>query len=74
MQNSSLVYKYFDLIDGFIRVRIAGAEGNMPEIEMSTNSTPSRRDYRQYVVSNFVLDLDSEVMPKVHAVYPEDTM
>jgi len=74
MQNSSLVYKYFDLIDGFIRVRIAGIEGNMPEIEMSTNSTPSRRDYRQYVVSNFVLDLDSEVMPKVHAVYPEDTM
>jgi len=74
MQNSSLVYKYFDLIDGFIRVRIAGADGNMPEIEMSTNSTPSRRDYRQYVVSNFVLDLDSEVMPKVHAVYPEDTM
>ena len=74
MQNSSLVYKYFDLIDGFIRVRIAGVEGNMPEIEMSTNSTPSRRDYRQYVVSNFVLDLDSEVMPKVHAVYPEDTM
>lgn len=74
MQNSSLVYKYFDLIDGFIRVRIAGVEGNMPEIEISTNSTPSRRDYRQYVVSNFVLDLDSEVMPKVHAVYPEDTM
>ena len=74
MQNSSLVYKYFDLIDGFIRVRIAGVEGTMPEIEMSTNSTPSRRDYRQYVVSNFVLDLDSEVMPKVHAVYPEDTM
>jgi ATP-dependent Clp protease ATP-binding subunit ClpC len=74
MQNSSLVYKYFDLIDGFIRVRIAGAEGTMPEIERSTNSTPSRRDYRQYVVSNFVLDLDSEVMPKVHAVYPEDTM
>jgi ATP-dependent Clp protease ATP-binding subunit ClpC len=74
MQNSSLVYKYFDLIDGFIRVRIAGCEGNMPEIEMSTTSTPSRRDYRQYVVTNFILDLESEVMPKVHAVYPEDAM
>ncbi len=74
MQNSSLVYKYFDLIDGFIRVRIAGAEAGMPEIEMLTNSTPSRRDYRQYVVSNFILDLENEVMPKVHAVYPEDTM
>ncbi|MDP6963826.1 MAG: AAA family ATPase [Planctomycetota bacterium] len=74
MQNSSLVYKYFDLIDGFIRVRIADGDGAMPEIEMSTISTPSRRDYRQYVVSNFVLDLDTEVMPKVHAVYPEDTL
>ncbi|MFT7517120.1 MAG: ATP-dependent Clp protease ATP-binding subunit ClpC [Myxococcota bacterium] len=74
MQNSSLVYKYFDLIDGFIRVRIANAEASMPQIEIATANTPSRRDYRQYIVNNFIIDLKNEVMPKVHAVYPEDTM
>ena len=74
MQNSSLVYKYFDLIDGFIRVRIACNESSMPELEIVSAQTPSRRDYRQYIVNNFILDLENEVMPKVHAIYPEDSM
>lgn len=74
MQNSALVYKYYDLIDGFIRIRVMNPEDSLPGLELENGLTPSRRDYRSYIIKNCVLDLDTEVMPKVHAVYPEDTL
>jgi len=74
MTSTALVYKYFDLIDGFIRVRVLDPEAGLPAIQSQEGEPPSRREYRRLVVESCVLGVEEEVLPRVHAVYPEDTI
>lgn len=67
-----IVYKYFDLIDGFVRVRVVNPEEALPALQTGVDEPPSRREYRRLVVHTCVLGFEKEVLPKVHAVYPED--
>ncbi|MCP4092509.1 MAG: ATP-dependent Clp protease ATP-binding subunit [Planctomycetes bacterium] len=75
MSNSAgIVYKYFDLIDGFIRVRILSQEESLPALQKGVGEPPSRREYRRMVVESCVVGVADDVFPKVHAIYPEDTV
>ncbi len=75
MTNSAgIVYKYFDLIDGFIRVRILSQEESLPALQKGVGEPPSRREYRRMVVESCVVGVADDVFPKVHAIYPEDTI
>jgi|FLOH01.1.fsa_nt_gi ATP-dependent Clp protease ATP-binding subunit ClpC len=75
MSNSAeIVYKYFDLIDGFIRVRILSQEESLPALQKGAGEPPSRREYRRMVVESCVVGVAQDVLPKVHAIYPEDTI
>ncbi len=74
MSATALVYKYFDLIDGFIRVRMLDPEVGLPALQAHDGEPPSRREYRRMVVESCVLAVEEEVLPKVHTVYPEDTI
>ena len=72
--SAGIVYKYFDLIDGFIRVRVLGQEDALPALQKGVGEPPSRRQYRRMVVEKCVVGVDEEVLSKVHAIYPEDTI
>ena len=69
---TGIVYKYFDLIDGFIRVRVVGPDDSFATFE-GADGPPSRREYRRLVVRSCVLALEEEVLPRIRAIYPEDT-
>ncbi|MGB0952014.1 MAG: AAA family ATPase [Planctomycetota bacterium] len=71
---TGIVYKYFDLIDGFIRVRVLGQDVSLSVLQKGVGEPPSRREYRRLVVENCVIGVDEEVLPKVHSIYPEDTI
>ncbi|MFQ5749342.1 MAG: hypothetical protein ACE5H3_07795, partial [Planctomycetota bacterium] len=72
LHEPSVVYKYFDLIDGFIRVRVLPEDQPLPVPRGQHRSPPDRREYRRLVVHNCVLELDDFVLPKVRQIYPED--
>lgn len=74
MSSTALVYKYFDLIDGFIRVKVLDPEAGLPELPSQEGEPPSRREYRRLVMDCCVIALEEEVLPRVHTVYPEDTL
>jgi len=74
MSSTALVYKYFDLIDGFIRVKVLDPEAGLPELQNQEGEPPSRREYRRLVIDSCVIALEEEVLPRVHTVYPEDTI
>ncbi len=74
MSSTALVYKYFDLIDGFIRVKVLDPEAGLPELQNQAGEPPSRREYRRLVIDSCVIALEEEVLPRVHTVYPEDTI
>ena len=69
---TGIVYKYFDLIDGFVRVKVVSPEEALPALQKGVGEPPSRREYRRLVVRSCVLAFEEEVLPRVHAVYPED--
>jgi len=71
---TGIVYKYFDLIDGFIRVKVLGQDVSLSVLQKGVGEPPSRREYRRLVVENCVIGVDEEVLPKVHSIYPEDTI
>lgn len=71
---TGIVYKYFDLIDGFIRVKVLGQDVSLSVLQKGVGEPPSRREYRRLVVENCVIAVEEEVLPKVHSVYPEDTI
>ncbi|MFK5954985.1 MAG: AAA family ATPase [Planctomycetota bacterium] len=71
---TGIVYKYFDLIDGFIRVRVLGQDVSLSVLQKGVGEPPSRREYRRLVVENCVIGVEDEVLPKVHSIYPEDTI
>jgi len=66
-----IVYKYFDLIDGFIRVKVASMDESLVALADGV-TPPSRRDYRKLVVENCILNLDEHVLQQVARLYPED--
>ncbi len=68
-----IVYKYFDLIDGFIRVRVVSPEESSAALQ-ACDGPPSRREYRRLVVRTCVIGIEDEVLPKIRAIYPEDTI
>lgn len=68
-----IVYKYFDLIDGFIRVRVVSPEESAAALQ-ACDGPPSRREYRRLVVRTCVIGIEDEVLPKIRDVYPEDTI
>lgn len=70
--SNGIVYKYFDLIDGFVRVRVVSPEVALPALQNGLDEPPSRREYRRLVVHSCILAFEEDVLPKVHAVYPED--
>ncbi|MFN0205924.1 MAG: AAA family ATPase [Planctomycetota bacterium] len=57
--DSTVVYKYFDLIDGFIRIRVL----NEDEIArtLARDPAPNRSEYRRRVTEACVVDLDNSV-------------
>ncbi|MDA0666786.1 MAG: AAA family ATPase [Planctomycetota bacterium] len=71
---TGIVYKYFDLIDGFIRVKVLGQDVSLSVLQKGVGEPPSRREYRRLVVENCVIAVEEEVLPKVHSIYPEDTI
>ena len=72
LSESGIVYKYFDLIDGFIRVRILSGEECLRMPEDRGCRPPDRREYRRMVVETCVIGLDEAVLPRVQQIYPED--
>ena len=68
-----IVYKYFDLIDGFIRVRVVSPEDSSAALQ-ACDGPPSRREYRRIVVRTCIIGIEDEVLPKIRAIYPEDTV
>ncbi len=71
---TGIVYKYFDLIDGFIRVRVLGQDVSLSALQKGVGEPPSRREYRRLVVETCVIGVEEEVLPKVHSIYPEDAI
>jgi ATP-dependent Clp protease ATP-binding subunit ClpA len=69
---SGIVYKYFDLIDGFIRVRLLGDGESLPGLSSSNERPPDRREYRALVVHHCVVELEDNVLPVVRRIYPDD--
>jgi len=69
---TGVVYKYFDLIDGFIRVRVLGLDEPLPLCVDSASGPPDRREYRSMVVTACVIGLDDYVLPRVKQIYPDD--
>jgi ATP-dependent Clp protease ATP-binding subunit ClpC len=57
--DSTVVFKYFDLIDGFIRIRVLTEE----EIArtLARDPAPNRAEYRRRVIEACVVDLDPSV-------------
>ncbi len=72
LHESGLVYKYFDLIDGFIRVRILSSEEAL-RLPSRAEGLLDRRDYRRLVVQACVVGLEEAVLPRVQQVFPDDT-
>lgn len=72
LTETGVVYKYFDLIDGFIRVRVLAGDEPLPLPWEPAGRPPDRREYRRLVVKACVLGLDEVVLPRVRQVYPED--
>ncbi|MDA1260506.1 MAG: AAA family ATPase [Planctomycetota bacterium] len=68
-----IVFKYFDLIDAFIRVRVVSPEESAAALQ-ACDGPPSRRAYRRLVVRTCVIGIDEEVLPRIRAIYPEDTV
>ncbi len=73
LNESGLVYKYFDLIDGFIRVRILSNEEQLPLPVDEAGKLLDRREYRRMVVRACVVGVDDSVLPRVQQIYPEDS-
>ena len=68
-----IVFKYFDLIDAFIRVRLVSPEESAAALQ-ACDGPPSRRAYRRLVVRTCVIGIEEEVLPRIRAIYPEDTI
>lgn len=71
---TNVVYKYFDLIDGFVQVRSLPEAAQVVELsEIPVEGTPpDRRTYRRMVVRSCIIDLDDQVLPQVSRIYPDD--
>jgi len=72
LTETGVVYKYFDLIDGFIRVRVLSGDGPLRLPPECRDRPPDRREYRRLVVRACVVGLDEVVLPRVQQIYPED--
>ncbi|MDP6849553.1 MAG: AAA family ATPase [Planctomycetota bacterium] len=72
LNESGLVYKYFDLIDGFIRVRILSDEEAVRIPRGGGDDPPDRREYRHLIVDACVVGLNETVLPRVQEIYPDD--
>lgn len=72
LTETGIVYKYFDLIDGFIRVRVLPGDEPLRLPSEASQRPPDRKEYRRLVVSNCVVGLDEVVLPRVRQIYPED--
>lgn len=57
--DSTVVFKYFDLIDGFIRIRVLSEEDVARTL--ARKPAPNRTEYRQRVVEACVVDLEGSV-------------
>jgi ATP-dependent Clp protease ATP-binding subunit ClpC len=57
--DSTVVFKYFDLIDGFIRIRVL-SEDDIGKT-LAKKPAPNRSEYRQRVVEACVVDLENSV-------------
>ncbi len=57
--DATVVFKYFDLIDGFIRVRVLSEEESARTL--SARPAPNRAEYRRRVVEACVVDLEASV-------------
>jgi ATP-dependent Clp protease ATP-binding subunit ClpC len=57
--DSTVVFKYFDLIDGFIRIRVLSEED--VGRTLAKKPAPNRSEYRQRVVEACVVDLEQSV-------------
>ena len=67
---TSIVYKYFDLLDGFIKVRLVKEDQSL-SLPNNLDGPPDRREYRHLVVASCVLQWQ-DVISQVQRLYPED--
>lgn len=65
------VFKYFDLLDGFIRVRQVEEGAGLP-LPPGQPIPPDRRHYRRLLVRH-CLENPEAILQRVHARYPEET-
>ncbi len=72
LPETGVVYKYFDLIDGFIRVRVLPDDEPLRRLLAGREQPPDRREYRSLVVRSCVVGLEDWVLPRVRQVYPDD--
>jgi len=68
--DTGYVYKYFDLLDGFVRVRQV-EEGAHLSLPADQQLPPDRRHYRRWLV-RFCLQRPEEVLARVQTRYPEE--
>ena len=67
-RTSSSVFKYFDLADRFVRIRVAGPE----EAGLTEPEDLDRRGYRRAVIAACVEGYDEEPGERLAALYPAD--
>lgn len=65
-----VVFKYFDLIDEFIKVRILTEE--IGSMLLRGNGIPNKREYRRRVIDACVIDLQNGIIPQIQQSMPEE--
>ena len=65
-----IVFKYFDLIDEFIKVRIVSEEGASGLLRSS--GIPNKREYRRRIIDACVVDLTVSILPQLQEAMPEE--
>lgn len=65
-----IVYKYFDLIDEFIKVRVVAEEGVSHFLR--ANPISNKREYRRKILEACVVDLQNSIISQIQQSMPEE--
>lgn len=69
-QETPVVFKYFDLIDEFIKIRIATED--LAATLLRSGAVANKREYRRRIVDACVVDLMQNILPQLQETMPEE--
>jgi ATP-dependent Clp protease ATP-binding subunit ClpC len=69
---TGIVYKYFDLLDGFIRVRLLADDEDL-QLPPGQTAPPDRRHYRRLVVRQCIVEPE-DLLERVLRRFPDEEM